>query len=223
MRGCFNTSRLVDRGQRCHDGHASCVYRDQPPRGHLQARIERSAASAGGGSASGLHHGARAWPCDEAREVRHGGSVALQCDGLSPAIPRPAPLGRRDAGRIGALEREIGFPLAPEVREWLSLCAGVQIGVFTLMGTNRRHGLVGILDALAPEWRTLQWCPVATDGCGNFYCVIRDTRTSTNPVVFVEATGPVVVQYVVASSFAYFLWFCLTDVGRILDGVSEGS
>lgn len=124
---------------------------------------------------------------------------------------------------IGALEREIGFPLAPEVREWLSLCAGVQIGVFTLMGTNRRHGLVGILDALAPEWRTLQWCPVATDGCGNFYCVIRDTRTSTNPVVFVEATGPVVVQYVVASSFAYFLWFCLTDVGRILDGVSEGS
>jgi hypothetical protein len=77
---------------------------------------------------------------------------------------------------IDALESRLGRDLPLVLRLWLSVCRGAAIGPGGVFGHRPDRDFLDMphVQALFPQWRELEWLPVASDGCGNYYVLTHD-------------------------------------------------
>jgi len=118
------------------------------------------------------------------------------------------------------IERELGISIPPSLKEWWQHCNGFSFTYGNAYGVNTEDpggDIRGIyrLDGL-DAWRQRNWIPVADDGCGNYYLLVRDEIADLFPVCFVEMLeDPFSLHYAASSGIHHFLWgFVSTSVGR---------
>jgi len=129
----------------------------------------------------------------------------------------PAPPGQEFTGAreedIVALESEIDRALSPELRRWLRVVNGAMLGPGGVFGVRDVHDFLSIEKYLRiyPEWRTLGWVPIASDGVGNYWVTVpQGPDRSADWVAFVDThENPGAVDRYVASSFLRFMRFLL--------------
>lgn len=106
--------------------------------------------------------------------------------------PREAEVLGADVEDLDELERRLGHPLPPPLRQWLCICRGAAIGPGGFFGNHpdQPHLDIPSVRSLFPEWRARGWLPVAGDGFGNYYVLLRSGQ-----VGFVDAVSdPSTVQ-----------------------------
>ena len=117
---------------------------------------------------------------------------------------------------IDAVCSEFNLTLPLSIVEWLTYCNGMDMAFGYLNGIdevtnfcNREH---------ISHWKERGWIPIAGDGCGNYYLVVKyETQDeSLYPVVFVDHEDSAIgengenqlcnrISYIVASDLPHFL------------------
>jgi len=105
--------------------------------------------------------------------------------------------------------------LPPPLAEWLTYCNGIFGMSF---GDLYGYGEGIDYDELTSHWKQRHWTPIAGDGCGSYYLMIKhETREGTlYPVVFADHEDSVIeengenqlcnrISYLVASDLPHFL------------------
>ncbi len=116
---------------------------------------------------------------------------------------------------INRFETEIGFPLHPELREWLAFCNSSLLGMGGTYGIGRQLQGMSIELLMEPEWIQLKWIPIAGDGCGNRYVVDCANTKYCGFVYFVDSLAPERIAYACASGVERFIQFyLLRDIGE---------
>ena len=132
---------------------------------------------------------------------------------LVPGPPdEPLPAGIPDA-EIDSFSRRTGIAIPSELRDWLRFTNGPCIGPGGIFGIHPRRehlDIEGIYE-FVPEFKTNNWIPVGTDGCGDYYVLaVTSPDYPLQPVYFVDVWQDgrySVPTYAVASSFLQFLRF----------------
>ena len=89
---------------------------------------------------------------------------------------------------IARASASVGVPFPPELVQWLLLCRGpVEVGSDVILGVETCDGRSCIeqVAAHSPIARHKDWIPVASDGCGNYYVLVRVGESW--PVGFVDS------------------------------------
>lgn len=141
-------------------------------------------------------------------------SITAEVIGLLSCLP-VAPGYRLPTGAtpesIEAAERRIGIPFPTELRNWLQHCNGPCVGPGGLLGINTPKPAFDLEFCLAGHqgWKERGFLPVAGDGCGNYYVMIRQLGgPPMRPIVFIDTIqNPLNPAYVVASDLWHFLRF----------------
>ncbi|MEU4219408.1 SMI1/KNR4 family protein [Actinoplanes sp. NPDC026623] len=122
--------------------------------------------------------------------------------GVRRAPEQPFPGGATEAD-LDDLAQRVGVPLPAVLVDWLRICKGEAICAGGIFGARPDRDFLDIaahLD-LHPQWRELGWLPVAGDGCGNHYVLVRGGE-----VAFVESVSdPDSVASVAGASLWMFL------------------
>ncbi|MCX7407436.1 MAG: SMI1/KNR4 family protein [Planctomycetales bacterium] len=112
-------------------------------------------------------------------------------------------------------ENRTSIRLPDDFKLWLSLTNGARVGPGAFAGIKPHdHELDIEYDyELHPEWRTLRWVPVSSDGCGNYYVIVTGQEYGKGfPIVFVDSIqGGDKPAYIVASTFMRFARFALEE------------
>lgn len=116
--------------------------------------------------------------------------------------------------KIEESSKKYNRPIPPPIAEWLTYCNGVDCLAADV------YGLGGVLSRgeYTEHWEGRGWTPIASDGCGSNYIVVkRETREGTlYPVVFADHEDSVIedngenqlcnrISYIVASDLPHFL------------------
>ena len=116
---------------------------------------------------------------------------------------------------IDAICEETNLTLPPPIAEWLLYCNGIPGMAF-----GDLYGLNGVTDysEYTLHWKMRNWVPIAGDGCGSYYLVVKhETQEGIRyPVVFADHEDSVVeengdnqlcnrISYLVASDLPHFL------------------
>ena len=114
---------------------------------------------------------------------------------------------------IMCLADEIGRTLSPGLRRWFGAVNGAMLGPGGIFGRRGVRDFLSIKKYLAiyPEWRSLGWVPIASDGVGNYWVAVPQGPDG-NPdwVAFVDThENPASVDRYVASSVLRFIRFLL--------------
>lgn len=111
---------------------------------------------------------------------------------------------------ITDFERWLGLPLPEQLRSWLLFCNGARdllpAGYYGI-GKSRSDWDIDaswVLTTQWPEFRKLEWFPVADDGCGDFW--VLPLRGDRHPVIFVDHEDDMDKgKYVAGSDLDHFL------------------
>lgn len=120
-----------------------------------------------------------------------------------------------DLSEISHFEARTKIALPENLCRWLTLCNGPLVGpggIFGIRTSTPSLDLEALL-RLFPIWKSLQWVPVAGDGCGSYYVLDNSHHTiNSYPIYFVDHEGGYEVPaYVVASDLWHFLRFLLAN------------
>jgi hypothetical protein len=139
--------------------------------------------------------------------------LKLEADNHSPArlrllvagavrAPEDDPPEGASPAELAALADQLGQPLPPALRTWLSICNGAAIGPGGVFGQrpDRRFLDMAWLWDLYPEWRGPGWIPVASDGCGNYYVLTADgtvgfVETMSDPAKLARQAAPDLLSF----------------------------
>lgn len=107
--------------------------------------------------------------------------------------------------QLAALSARLGNSLPLPLRLWLSICRGAPIGpggVFGHRPDQPSLDMVKIRD-IFPEWQVLDWLPVASDGCGNYYVLTGDSTigfvdTMSDPGRLARQVAPDLLSFMVS-------------------------
>jgi hypothetical protein len=129
----------------------------------------------------------------------------------------PAPPGQEFTGAseedIAALETGIGRNLSLGLHRWLRVVNGAMLGPGGVFGIRDPRDFLSIEKYLRiyPEWRTLGWVPIASDGVGNYWVAVpQGPDGSADWIAFIDThENPATVDRYVASNFLRFMRFLL--------------
>lgn len=129
----------------------------------------------------------------------------------------PTPPGQHLTGaseaEITGLENDVGRALSRGFRRWLRAVNGAMLGPGGVFGIRDRRDFLSIKKYLAiyPEWQSLGWLPIASDGVGNYWVAVPHGPDGTPDwVAFVDThEDPASVDRYVASSVLRFIKFLL--------------
>jgi hypothetical protein len=127
-----------------------------------------------------------------------------------------------DRVQIERVESRLGRRIPEPLVDWLLTCNGSSGGRGGIVGVEQRFRSIDMETLLSsfPEWNELGWFPVALDGCGNYYVMVRDAAVDGGfPICFVDSyVGMSTLVYTVASNIEAFLHLMLEQVVRNEDG-----
>ena len=109
---------------------------------------------------------------------------------------------------ISDLEGSLGFPLSPQLRDWVARYGHSMVGPGGIADMDPEDGM-GILDRtqMHPEWAEQGWVPLGGEWCGNYYVVATHGEPNLpEPVYFVDASEDQdLPTYIAASSPSTFV------------------
>jgi hypothetical protein len=130
----------------------------------------------------------------------------------APAPPGQVLSGASDEELYG-LGSLVGRSLPAGLRQWLRVVNGAMLGPGGVFGIRPRRDYLSIQKYLRiyPEWASLGWIPVASDGVGNYWVIVPcGPDGSPDWVAFVDIeSNPASVDRYVASDFMRFMRFLL--------------
>ncbi len=124
---------------------------------------------------------------------------------------------------LTTFENRTGIQLLNVFRDWLKTTNGPFIGPGGMVGIDTPRSIqnIEVTYERHPSWRANRWIPVANDGFGNFYVLLRED-SGLEPVAFVDCNiDPDQISYVAASNLWTFLRFYFTKIAKDFDE-SEG-
>lgn len=132
--------------------------------------------------------------------------------GLLERVPREPGTelpGAAPESDLRAFEEDLGYSLPPDLKRWLKVSNGPNVGPggFFGVGAVPKHLSIPACLSMFPDWKALRWIPIAGDGCGNYYVQVLSGAFGPGcPVVFVEPmSGSNEVAYAVASTVPLFV------------------
>ncbi len=118
-------------------------------------------------------------------------------------------------------EAKLGFVIGDDYKDLLRFSSGPCIGRdgFAEFTSVLEHGPRSYTNVMGEPAVTRGWLPVTTDGCGNYFVIMRYPNAKGRPVAFFESShSSDIPRYFVASSFRKFLLFWVADHGRAMSG-----
>jgi cell wall assembly regulator SMI1 len=104
-------------------------------------------------------------------------------------------------------EENFGLEVPDDLRNWLKIFNGVEIGPGNLYGINTGWDATNIETYLEISgWAAKHWIPVAGDGCGNYY--VMDWSEPENfgyPIYFIDGLHVDRPDYIVGSTIWPFI------------------
>lgn len=108
---------------------------------------------------------------------------------------------------LKVVEKSLNLVFPGAFRDWLAVTNAPCVGSGGFVGVNPNRKSLDIESIYAnyPDWLELGWIPVANDGSGNYFVLLRDERDG-ELVAFVDVgEDPSMLAFVAASSLQKFI------------------